>query len=108
MNLDEYQKAAGRTEAAIPQRELMIKNAIGLCGEAGETVELIKKHLFHGHPLDKEKLKKEIGDVLWYVAQLAAAAEISLEDVGQANVAKLKARYPEGFTPEASLNRPPE
>jgi NTP pyrophosphatase (non-canonical NTP hydrolase) len=79
--------------------------ALGLAGEAGEVCELLKKHWGHGHDLDQEKLKKELGDVLWYVAALAAQFQIELEDVAAANVAKLRSRYPQGFSSAASIAR---
>ncbi len=116
MNLSDYQKAAGRTEQTTEEAMgnvlladegvgLLIKNALGLAGEAGETVEMIKKHVFHGKQLDKVKLTKELGDVLWYVSQLAAAAEIDLNDVDETNITKLKERYPEGYSHAASAAR---
>ena len=79
--------------------------SLGLAGEVGEVVELIKKHLGHGHELDKEKVEKELGDVLWYVATLADALDIDLGTVGDKNIEKLKKRYPEGFSHSASRNR---
>lgn len=78
---------------------------LGLSGEAGETVEMIKKHIGHGHPLDREKLKKELGDDLWYIAALCTVFDISMAEVAQMNIDKLKARYPEGFTTTASIGR---
>lgn len=116
MDLNEYQDKAGRTEMSAAQSlgyvmqapegvGLLLKNALGLAGEAGETVEMIKKIVFHGRELEPEKLKKELGDVLWYVSQLARAAGISLEDIGVTNVEKLMQRYPEGYSHEASAAR---
>jgi NTP pyrophosphatase (non-canonical NTP hydrolase) len=73
----------------------------------GEVIELVKKHLHHGHPFDPELLQKELGDVLWYLAEMCSANSLSLEDVAKKNIAKLRARYPEGFSAQASLNRAP-
>lgn len=70
----------------------------GIAGEAGEVCDLIKKVHGHGTPFDGEKLKKELGDVLWYVAALADAHGFTLADVAEANAAKLRARHPNGFT----------
>jgi len=77
--------------------DLVVKDALGLAGETGEVVELIKKARFHGLPLDADRLKSEIGDVLWYLTDLCAQAGFALADAAQANVAKLRARYPNGF-----------
>jgi NTP pyrophosphatase (non-canonical NTP hydrolase) len=108
LTLDDYQRQAMRTGSGSAPEIRLNLSAMGLAGEAGEFVDLVKKHLYHGHPLDKEKAKKELGDVLWYVAFAAYALDLDLSTVGEANIAKLKARYPNGFSSEASLNRKPE
>jgi NTP pyrophosphatase (non-canonical NTP hydrolase) len=111
MNADTYQDLAARTLIDRPGFELtdnevmLIWNATGLAGEAGEVNDLIKKGIFHQHGLDRDKLIKELGDVLWYVAALATRLDASLGDIMQANVDKLKARYPAGYSSEASLAR---
>jgi NTP pyrophosphatase (non-canonical NTP hydrolase) len=106
MNFSEYQKASERTMALHRDlKELRSNFAMGLAGEAGETVDLLKKWLFHGHTVEEDKLVKELGDVLWYVAALASSFGLNLDDVAKANVDKLLKRYPAGFSTEASLNR---
>ena len=75
----------------------ILNGCLGLAGESGETLDMIKKWVFHEKELDKEHLKKEIGDVMWYVAMICESAEFDLDDVLQTNIDKLKARYPEGF-----------
>lgn len=95
MTLNEYEVATKRTAEDDPNNKFVF--ALGLCGESGEVAELIKKSIGHGINYDREKMKKELGDVLWYVARLAAEHEISLEEVAQANIDKLKIRYPDGF-----------
>ena len=103
MTGDEYQKAAARTLIDAPDFQIqpseimLVWNAIGLAGESGEVAELVKKAVFHRKGLDVEKLKKELGDVLWYVAALCSKTGLSLSDVMQANDAKLRARYPDGW-----------
>ena len=72
---------------------------------SGEVVDLIKKHLFQGHPLSREKMLEEAGDVAWYLAYLCTALDADLSDVMQANIDKLAIRYPEGFTELASMER---
>lgn len=106
MTLNEYQQLALRTEAGMLKDYPRIFNGLmGLNGEAGECIDILKKHLFHGHELDKQHVAKELGDVLWYVAQSADALGYTLEEIAQINVDKLMARYPDGFEVERSLNR---
>jgi NTP pyrophosphatase (non-canonical NTP hydrolase) len=78
---------------------------MGLNGEAGECIDILKKHIFQGHDLDKEHIAKELGDVAWYLAVSAAAIGYDLETILQMNVDKLRARYPDGFNTEASQHR---
>lgn len=80
-------------------------NALGVAGEAGEVADLVKKHVGHGHALDRDKLAKELGDVLWYVAALAHDIGIDLSTVAALNIEKLRRRYPDGFSTERSINR---
>ncbi len=101
MNFKEYQEQAARTDGGN-----LTAHFLGLCGEAGEVVELYKKHIGHGHELDIFKLEKELGDVLWYISAIATGLNLSLDDIAQANIDKLKARYPEKFSSECSINRP--
>lgn len=101
-----YQQAAARTadaEAQVRDRRLMA--ALGLAGEAGEVVDLIKKVEGHGHALDPAKLAEELGDLLWYVAEVASCYGLDLAAIAAGNIAKLERRYPEGFTPAASIAR---
>lgn len=106
MDLDEYQKAAGRTsdKSSETDKRLLI-GALGIAGEAGEVADLVKKWVGHGHDRDVDVLVKELGDVLWYVAELASLHGVSLSAVAQRNIEKLRKRYPEGFTQEASRAR---
>ncbi len=109
MNMDDYQALAATTaNQDLDKGQLLANMALGLAGEAGEAADLIKKHLFHGHPLNEERLVKELGDVLWYVAMMARALGRPLGEVAEINVAKLKERYPEGFSVGRSLERSPE
>jgi NTP pyrophosphatase (non-canonical NTP hydrolase) len=111
-SFDEYQELALRTaskESLVDERTMLNAAALGLNGEAGEIADHVKKVMFHGHPLDddtKDKIAKEIGDILWYCAMGARGIGVSLGDIAQMNVDKLKKRYPEGFSTERSLNRP--
>ena len=79
MDVDKYQELAMRTlNPEIDKKELILNAAMGLCGESGEVIDLVKKHLFQGHDLDDEKLIKELGDVAWYLAEAATALNLSL------------------------------
>lgn len=109
MTINEYQKLAMTTlNPALSQKEVLINSVMGLCGESGEAVDIVKKHLFQGHELNKEKLAKELGDIAWYLAEAATALDIPLDTIFQGNINKLKMRYPVGFDTEKSLNRPTE
>lgn len=106
MTGNEYQNLAKRTLGnETSQKDMLTLAAMGLCGESGEVCEHIKKYLFHGHELKKEELIKELGDVAWYLAAAATALEIPLEEVFEKNIKKLRKRYPDGFSFEASINR---
>lgn len=106
MNFSEYQEAALRTaNKGLGEKDRLAMTALGLAGEAGEVGDLLKKHLFHGHPFDATKIAKELGDVLWYIAVMAHEIGVDLEVVAEMNVAKLRARYPEGFMESRSINR---
>lgn len=106
MTINEYQKEALRTASGMNKEYPMILNGVlGLTGESGECADMVKKHLFQGHDLDKEHLAKELGDVAWYVAVSAHAIGYDLETILQMNVDKLRRRYPDGFDAEKSLHR---
>lgn len=105
MTLDEYQQLAARTIGTRTHADQLSNMALGLAGEAGETADMLKKHLFHGKPLDADEVVKELGDVMWYVAGMATAIGVSLGDIAQRNVDKLRTRYPDGFSAAASAKR---
>ncbi len=106
MTGNEYQKLAMTTlNPALSKKDVLINGVMGLCGESGEAIDIVKKHLHQGHELDKEKLVKELGDIAWYLAETAYALDVDLDDVLEGNIAKLRARYPDGFATENSVNR---
>lgn len=106
MKVNDYQKAALRTASNMNEQYPRILNGVlGLAGESGECVDIVKKHLFHGHELDKEHIAKELGDVAWYLAVAANAIGYDLETILQMNVDKLTKRYPDGFDIEKSIHR---
>jgi NTP pyrophosphatase (non-canonical NTP hydrolase) len=105
MDLNEYQRLALRTARDLSSEERLLNATLGLAGEAGEFADSVKKLRFHGHALDHDGLVKELGDLLWYVALAANALDIALDEVAERNIAKLKRRYPEGFSEQASRER---
>ena len=120
MTGNEYQKLAMRTnDGKCTDRLCEVMNlnlllldiggilnaSLGLSGETGELNDSIKKWVFHGHPINREYVKKELGDIMWYVAMMCESFGFEMNDIMQLNIDKLKARYPEGFSEEKSINR---
>lgn len=106
MEVNEYQELAMTTlNADLSKKDVLINSVMGLCGESGEAIDIVKKWLAQGHELDKEHLAKELGDIAWYLAEAATALDLSLEEILRANIEKLKKRYPEGFDAKRSRVR---
>ena len=123
MTINEYQNLAMRTNDKMMTDRLqnkiehnddfmsldligeLLNGALGLTGEAGEVADEIKKYIFHDHKLNRDAICKELGDVMWYIALICTALNISLEYVMTQNINKLMERYPEGFSSEASKHR---
>jgi NTP pyrophosphatase (non-canonical NTP hydrolase) len=111
MKASQYQEAVERTMCPFESREMtplelgMLNYSMGMAGEGGEAADLVKKHVFHGHDLDRGKLLKECGDVVWYACALAAHLGVDFSDVLQMNIEKLQKRYPEGFNSADSVAR---
>lgn len=103
MTINEYQHLAMRT---ANEEGLSLSNmALGLAGESGEVADLVKKTMHQLHPLDRDKLFEELGDVAWYLALGATVLGTTLEAILEANILKLQARYPDGFDSKRSINR---
>lgn len=119
MKPDEYQELAMRTNdgnANFRLRQAQVDNieydvggiinaCLGLSGEVGEFNDMIKKWVFHEKELDTEHLKKECGDILWYVAMICQSFNWGMEEIMRMNIEKLKSRYPDGFDVNLSNNR---
>jgi NTP pyrophosphatase (non-canonical NTP hydrolase) len=114
MEIKEYQKLAEVTSSLKDSRDDLVSyrnqgrvlmSLLGLAGETGETIDYLKKVIYHSHAMDKEKLIREIGDITWYVSELCSALNIDLSTVLDKNISKLKARYPEGFESIKSIER---
>lgn len=106
MQANDYQKEAMKLlNPKLDNKDVLINGVMGLCGESGEVIDIVKKWLAQGHQLDKERMKSELGDVAWYLAETATALDVPLEQIFQANLDKLHKRYPQGFSTEDSANR---
>ena len=102
MTINEYQqRAMASLNPELKGRDVLINSVMGLCGESGEAIDIVAQ----GHPLDREHLAKELGDVAWYLAEAATALDLDLEDILRANLEKLERRYPDGFSTEKSVGR---
>lgn len=99
LTMNDYQELALSTWSRTPGDEdaVLAFLALGLDAWAYKVAEHVKEHLRHGKPLDRDALKKELGDTQWYIAVLSHELGFKLEDVGAENILKLKARYPQGF-----------
>lgn len=105
MTVNEYQRLAARTmNTALTRNQTLCHSLFGMAGEMGEIHSIYQK-VYQGHQIKAEELQKKIGDLLWMVAELCTVSEWSMEDICQMNIDKLKARYPDGFTAERSINR---
>ena len=105
LTLNDYQRMARRTAGTKRKSDKMEEALFGLAGEVGELCDHYKKHKHQGHVLSYAHMAEEAGDVLWYLAEIADALGLTLEDIARRNIAKLRKRYPDGFDPERSINR---
>lgn len=103
--LDDYQREALRTAGNPATQGWLFEKLLGLPEEVGEVLGSIKKAEYHGHVTSSETIKKELGDVLWYVACIAHWYGYTLSDVASTNIEKLRRRYPDGFSAYRSVNR---
>jgi NTP pyrophosphatase (non-canonical NTP hydrolase) len=96
MTFDEYAALAARTiNPSLDEKDRLVDAAAGLAEEAGEALAIVRKHLYQGRELDRDRLEKELGDALWCLAMTAKAAGLSLESVAAANVRKIEERHPD-------------
>ncbi len=92
-----YAKFVRDGNFTVNTRDSMFLGGLGLAGESGEVADIIKKHLLHGKDLDREHLKEELGDVLWYLMHTCNVFNIPLAEVAHGNILKLCARYPDQY-----------
>ena len=105
MQMNEYQALAARTIRKDLYPEQVHFHALhGIVGEIGEIHSIYQKS-YQGHEIDRDHLKKEFGDLLWFVAEYCTAMGWTLEEVAQGNIDKLLARFPAGFEVDKSLHR---
>lgn len=106
MEINTYQDGAWRSANKDLTDMMQLENGLmGLNGEAGECIDILKKHLYQGHELDKQHLAKELGDVAWYLAISAKAIGYDLQTIMESNLCKLMERYPDWFDSEKSRHR---
>jgi NTP pyrophosphatase (non-canonical NTP hydrolase) len=117
MTPNEYQQLALRTEntPSLMNRDVQPSEAkridrllhalFGMCTEAGEAQDMLKKHLMYGKAFDAVNILEECGDSLWYIALALDACGFTMEQAMERNIAKLRTRYPEQFTEDAAINR---
>lgn len=115
MTPSEYQKLCERTESEVageawafrtaPLIRKLMHGSIGVATESGELLDVIKKHVWYGKPIDLANIEEEIGDMLWYAALLCNALDVNMEDIMKKNINKLRVRYPDKFTEQAANNR---
>ena len=104
--LNEYQEKANELISEDGKKNMVLNGVLGLAGEAGECADIVKKHMFQGHELDKEHLMDELGDVLWYIAETAKGLGYTLEEVANYNIEKLHKRFGGNhFDKDKSINR---
>ena len=105
MKLNEYQKLAERTiNRKLNYEEMELHALHGMVGEIGEIHSIYQKR-YQGHDKDENHIKKEVGDLLWFIAELCTSFGWTLEEIAQMNIDKLKARYPIYFVVDRSLHR---
>lgn len=105
MNATEYLILSSRTDEAKDFNTQMLHGILGVTSEAGELADHLKRHTFYGTPFDVGNVKEECGDLMWYIALICRACGFTIEDVMGANIAKLKKRYPNGFTKDLAVVR---
>lgn len=106
MNFDEYQTLAERTEKPLPtMKERLVHAGLGLATETGEVLTEVKRAAIYGKAVDISHIKEELGDILWYIALAANAMDVSLSAIAEANISKLRARFPEAYSDAAAEGR---
>jgi NTP pyrophosphatase (non-canonical NTP hydrolase) len=103
-----YREAMLRTCGQRSSINQMLNAAMGLAGESGEFCDLVKKYVFHEKPMDRAAAIKELGDIRWYLELASHCLGVTMEEVENKNIEKLKLRYPNGFTSHDAITRKDE
>ena len=98
-------RALEKVNYSLNLNDRLLEGVMGLCGEAGEVMDIVKKYMWQGHQLNLGHLCEELGDVLWYIVDIAGSVGLTLDDIQKQNICKLDKRYPNGFKSENSVNR---
>ena len=105
MKINEYQRLAARTmNLDLSPKEQYMHALHGMVGEIGEINSIYQK-IYQGHSIDLEHLEKELGDLMWFIAEFCTAHNWRLDDICEMNIQKLRDRYPDGFESDRSLHR---
>ena len=107
-NPEDFSDALDIIEEQGVAPERILTAALGICAEGGEFTEVVKKCIFQGKPMDEHTIfhmKRELGDIMWYISQACIALDTSIEEIIYMNIEKLEARYPDGFEAFRSENR---
>lgn len=106
MEIKEFQEKSKRTfNWGVPYNDQLLNCCLGIHGESGEVADVIKKSIFQGHQMDIEHIKEEIGDVMFYIVNLANVLGLDMGDILESNYLKLKKRFPNGFSVQDSIKR---
>ncbi len=98
-------RALEKVNYSLNLNDRLLEGVMGLCGETGEVMDIVKKYMWQGHQLNLGHLCEELGDVLWYIVDIAGSVGLTLDDIQKQNIRKLDKRYPNGFKSEYSINR---
>ena len=105
MDFVSYQKLAVRTAKSLGETGDLVHSALGIAGESGEYVDCVKKHVVYGRQLDAINAAEELGDLLWFIALGCQALGVSMSEIAQQNIDKLRIRYPDKYTDDLSAAR---
>ena len=98
-NTEIFQREARRSlRDDLPYEAMCSNMCMGLAGEIGEVIDIMKKHIYQGKELDITDVIEEVGDVLWYIANFCNINNITMDECMESNIKKLRKRFPNGFT----------